>query len=224
MLFDDVKHHNFSFLLSGLLLCILLLPLISGLDIVETALIREFALLQVLLFGVWSMIGDRKWFRIGIVLTVLTGLLTLSSAFIPGIWLSRAITLITLLFLLLSSAFCFKSVFSTGKVDINRLYGAACIYLMLAMIWALMYMLLDSFYGESLTNVNSNHSFWEYLYFSFVTLTTLGYGDIAPVTSAARVLSGFEAVVGQFYLTILVAALVGVHVSQQYSDREHQDK
>jgi len=87
-----------------------------------------------------------------------------------------------------------------------------------------MYMLLDSFYGGSLININSSQPFWEYLYFSFVTLTTLGYGDIAPVTSAARVLSGFEAIVGQFYLTILVAALVGVHVSQQNSDRQQQDK
>jgi hypothetical protein len=52
-----------------------------------------------------------------------------------------------------------------------------------------------------------------------LSLTTLAYGDLAAVTNAARVLSGFEAVVGQFYLTILVAALVGVHVSQQNSDR-----
>lgn len=220
MLFSDVKPHNFSFLLSGLLLCFLLLPLISNLNIVATALITEIAFLLVLLFGVWGMLDDPKWFRIGIILTLLTGILTLISAFNPSPWLYRAIILITLLFLLFSSAFAFKAVFSNGKVDMNRLFGAACIYLMIAMIWALMYMLLDLWQSESLSNLDAREPFWEYLYFSFVTLTTLGYGDMAPVTPAARVLSGFEAVVGQFYLTILVAALVSVHVSQLNSEKQ----
>lgn len=214
MLFEDVKTYNFGFLLAGLLLCMLLLPLISSLDLVATALLTEAAFLLTLLVGVWSLLGSVLWFRIGIALTVLTGLMTIGYAFWPIEWLSHAIALLTLLFLLLSLAIAFRSVFSTGVVDINRLFGAVCIYLMFALIWALMYMLLDSYQSQSLTIVASD-PFWEYLYFSFVTLTTLGYGDIAPVTHPARVLASFEAVVGQFYLTILVAALVGMHVARR---------
>jgi len=209
MLFEDVKTYNFGFLLAGLLLSMVLLPLISGLDLETTALLTETAFLLTLLVGVWSLIGSVLWFRIGVALTVLTGLMTIGHAFWPIEWLSHAIALLTLLFLLVSSAIAFRSVFSTGVVDINRLFGAACIYLMLALIWALLYMLLDSYQSQSLT-VAISDPFWEYLYFSIVTLTTLGYGDIAPVTHAARVLAGFEAIVGQFYLTILVAVLVGM--------------
>ena len=219
MLFENVKSYNFGFLLAGLLLCMLLLPLISGLDLVATALLTEAAFLLTLLVGVWSLLGSVLWFRIGIALTVLTGMITIGRAFWPIEWLSHAIALLTLLFLLLSSAIAFRSVFSPGVVDINRLYGAACIYLMLALIWALLYVLLDSYQGQALTIANSD-PFWEYLYFSIVTLTTLGYGDIAPVTRAARVLTGFEAVVGQFYLTILVAALVGMLVAQRSSGQD----
>ena len=140
--------------------------------------------------------------------------MTIGRAFWPIEWLSHAIALLTLLFLLLSSAIAFRRVFSPSVVDINRLFGAACIYLILALIWALLYMLLDSYQSQSLT-IATSAPFWDYLYLSIVTLTTLGYGDIAPVTPAARVLAGFEEVVGQFYLTILVAALVGMHVAQR---------
>lgn len=219
MLFDNIKSYNFGFLLAGLLLCMLVLPLVSGLGLAATALLTEVAFLLTLLVGVWSLLGSALWFRIGIVLTVLTGLMTIGFAFWPSEWLSHSIALLTLLFLFLSLAIAFRSVFSTGAVDINRLFGAVCIYLIFALIWALLYMLLDSYESQSLTIVASE-PFWDYLYFSFVTLTTLGYGDIAPVTHAARVLAGFEAVVGQFYLTILVAALVGMHVTQRSSGQD----
>ena len=178
------------------------------------ALITQLALFQILLVGVWSMLGDQKSFRIGITLTILSGLLTVIYAFLPYVWLGVLIALITLTFLFFSSYIAFKSVFSIGQININQLYGAACIYLMLALIWAIFYMLIDLFLGPNLSNLNAENAFWEYLYFSFVTLTTLGYGDISPLTPASRVLAGFEAVVGQFYLTILVAALVGLHISQ----------
>jgi len=52
-------------------------------------------------------------------------------------------------------------------------------------------------------------------YFSFVTITTLGYGDITPLTDKASVLAFFEAVIGQIYLVVLVAWLVGMHVSRR---------
>ena len=51
-----------------------------------------------------------------------------------------------------------------------------------------------------------------YLYYSFVTLSTLGYGDITPVSAPTRVLSWFEAVTGELYLAVLIARLVGLHI------------
>ena len=57
-------------------------------------------------------------------------------------------------------------------------------------------------------------------YFSFVTLTTLGYGDISPVTPVARFLVYMEAIVGVFYMAILVASLIGMRVSARQSDHE----
>jgi voltage-gated potassium channel Kch len=56
------------------------------------------------------------------------------------------------------------------------------------------------------------------LYFSPVTLTTLGYGDIVPASRMARILAVLEAMAGQIYLTVLVARLVGLHISHSVSD------
>jgi hypothetical protein len=57
-----------------------------------------------------------------------------------------------------------------------------------------------------------------FVYYSFVTQTTLGYGDITPITAPARSLSLLEAVIGQLYVAVLIARLVGIHIAQ--SSRE----
>ena len=62
----------------------------------------------------------------------------------------------------------------------------------------------------------------DWIYFSFVTLTTLGYGDILPLTFSARSLAYFEAIVGQFYLAVLVAGLVGAYLSEKQSQAPKQ--
>ena len=58
------------------------------------------------------------------------------------------------------------------------------------------------------------------MYFSFVTLTTLGYGDITPVNTFARTLAYLEAAIGQLYLTVLIASLVGIHISTSTQDKQ----
>jgi hypothetical protein len=68
-----------------------------------------------------------------------------------------------------------------------------------------------NFYGASVHNLGD---FRDYLYFSYITLTTTGFGDISPVKPVARLLAYLETVVGSMYLVVVVASLVGMHVSQ----------
>ncbi len=107
-----------------------------------------------------------------------------------------------------------------GHIDVNRLIGAACIYLLSGALWGIVYFLLSvaspgSFAG--IVGETWSEQLNEFIYYSFVTLTTLGYGDISPVLPVARTLCYLEAVVGQFYLTLLVAALVGLHIAGRRS-------
>jgi hypothetical protein len=86
----------------------------------------------------------------------------------------------------------------------------------LGMIWAGLYSTLELLNpgSFSMANVPTGPTSQQFGYFSFTTLTTLGYGDIAPLSGAARAFATLEAMVGQIYLTVLIARLVGAHIAQ----------
>jgi hypothetical protein len=93
------------------------------------------------------------------------------------------------------------------------------VYLFIGFMWAMLFALLDQLqpgsfhFPETWTQGPAGADTARYVYFSFVTLATLGYGDIVPKTVDASGLVVAEAVVGQLYLTVLVARLVGLHLS-----------
>jgi len=101
-------------------------------------------------------------------------------------------------------------------VDSSILSASACVYLLLGLFWCYVYALLDYYFPGSIlpiVEIDIFDNFSRYLYFSFVTLTTLGYGDITPSTKVAQNWVVLEAIIGQFYLTVLVARLVGLYRS-----------
>jgi len=109
-----------------------------------------------------------------------------------------------------------KFIFNEQEVTKEVIYAAVVVYLLLAMMWTFAYLILDYFYPGSFSiPASRSRDTFQYLYFSFVTITTLGYGDVAPLTHKASSLVILEAVVGQMYLVIVVAWLVGMHVSRR---------
>jgi hypothetical protein len=104
-----------------------------------------------------------------------------------------------------------------------------CAYLLLGMVWAMVFSLIEilapgSFLhgGQPLVAILSETRqppISGFIYYSFVTLTTLGYGDITPNSSPAAAFSSLEAVTGQFYIAILVARLVALHIVSGRSKR-----
>ena len=110
-------------------------------------------------------------------------------------------------------------------VSIDTISGGVCVYLLIAVVFALMFGALELLQSGSFAGAITNEiadqppafpvdgGINRLLYFSFVTITTLGYGDILPVTPAARMLCSAEAILGQIYLTIFVARLVGLHIA-----------
>jgi hypothetical protein len=108
------------------------------------------------------------------------------------------------------------------RINSEVLFAVACVYLLFALIWAMGYGIADGLqpgtlaYPEALLGPGEDPSGRGlHAYFSFVTLTTLGYGDITPVTDAGRLLAMLEATLGQLFLVIVVARLVGLHTAQQ---------
>ena len=148
---------------------------------------------------------------------------------LAGIWTNNIIhhttpRLIGCLFLigfsLVIIASIVKKVMVSPEVDFDVICGALCGYLLLAMMWSLIYQVLALVWDGSfvrtggqavvpLSHVPADQDWSSFIYFSFVTITTLGYGDITPGNSPAGHMAALEAVVGQFYMVVLVARLVG---------------
>jgi voltage-gated potassium channel Kch len=107
-------------------------------------------------------------------------------------------------------------IFEQKEVTKDVIAAALIIFLLIALVWTFVYAVLDAVYPGSFSFGAKPHSdVYHFVYFSFVTLTTLGYGDIVPLTERARALVIMEAVVGQIYLVVGVAWLVGMHVSRR---------
>jgi hypothetical protein len=118
-----------------------------------------------------------------------------------------------------------STIMKSKKVTTDTIYASICVYLLLVIIWTMLFSAIEiiepgsflsggapvvDFHGDSV----KRNVFANLIYYSFVTLTTLGYGDITPVSPYARALSSLEAVIGQLYIAVLIAGLVGMHIGQ----------
>ena len=94
------------------------------------------------------------------------------------------------------------------------------VYFLIGFLWSFLYIVVTISDPGSISFPDSELIPGEIFYFSFVTLTTLGYGDITPESMMARNLTIIEATIGQIYLTVLVARLVGLHISEERLSQE----
>ena len=111
-----------------------------------------------------------------------------------------------------------RHVIRADRVDAEMIYGAVACYLLLGLIWTMLYTAIETLQPGSfaLAATNEDAQLWDdLLYYSFVTLTTLGYGDVLPLSPRVRSLAVLEAITGVFYVAILVARLVSLHIRDE---------
>lgn len=184
-----------------------------------------FAFAMLWIFG--SVIATFWTSRRRKVVALITGIIAILSGIIgafPNIPADvfHAVVLVCLIsyaiFVLIAIGSMSHSVFVTDKVDTDRIVGSICIYLLIGMFFAFVFTAIDlinpASFNFGTTGEPELQTFREYLYFSYTTLTTLGYGDMTPQQPLARLLTSFEAMIGPIYLAIMVARLVGMHISQ----------
>jgi hypothetical protein len=115
-----------------------------------------------------------------------------------------------------------KDISAGSRISSEKIFGAVCAYLLIGFLFSSIYVFIalvdpEAFtYSEVLASTleSSPRGQSVFSYFSFVTMSTLGYGDISPVSTAARSCAWIQAVVGQLYLAITIAALVGIHIAR----------
>jgi voltage-gated potassium channel len=182
--------------------------------------------LSLLLMSVLYVFPRRREFKIACVLAVPTlASRWLVFAFHYNVIFLTAVTLCWLCFLILTDMVVLRHVLGATHVTNDTISGAVCGYLLLGLIFAFLYALVGLAYpgsflleGKTIVTDRSRifyqHEVGSLIYYSYVTLATLGYGDIAPKSAPARMLAALEAIAGQFYVAILIARLVSIRYSK----------
>jgi voltage-gated potassium channel len=214
---QTVQQTNFIYLLIALLILLFAIPLADDFNMASAPVVRGLVFSVLLLVGIWSLRGGGRFFTVGMAFVVAGVALNVTTINLHSPFLQFGSILSLIGFLLVAITYTMKQVVISNEISLNRIVGAICIYLLLGIIWAMTYTVVElaspeSFAGFAATREQGWDSEW--LYFSFVTMTTLGYGDILPISATARGLAYIQAVVGQFYIAILVAGLVSAYVSK----------
>lgn len=199
------------YLLLSLILLVLLSPLLEGSLVGTFALTALYSL--VMLTVVYTVSLTRRprivalvWALIGITLLWSDNDDPAHATQVAG--LSAFVLLNTAAIVLV-----FRRIFQSAAVTFDTLCHGVGLYLLLGVTWALTYLLINIVVPEAFADIapSLNSGWSDFLYFSFATLTTLGYGDITPDLPFVRIWAVMEAVVGVLYIAILVARLVSLY-------------
>jgi hypothetical protein len=216
-----VDKNNFSWLFLALLFFLIGVPVADDLGLLARPGIRALFFSALLAIGIWSLRGAGRAYSLGRGLAIGGIVLNVLAANIASQFLIYASFAAFFGFLLIAILHSLKHVVFAREISVNRLVGAVCIYLLLGVIWSIAYTVIDMLHPDSFQGILLQAGgAWdsEWLYFSFVTMTTLGYGDISPISSTARGLAYMQSVFGQFYIAILVAGLVSAYILGRQSD------
>ena len=211
----------------NLLIYILVLIAIQPLDeaIGEFGLLLDIIITFILISAIYAISHKNKLTIIGTLLAVPLLASMWTKQLLEIRWMQIPETIFGLAFFIFIIVIILKFIFNEDEINRDLIAGAAAVYLLLAIAWAYAYRAIEVLQPGSFALADAqNVSYAVALYYSFVTITTLGYGDIFPVTTAAKSCAILEAIVGQLYLVITIALLVGVHVSQTLAKKSSANK
>ena len=175
-----------------------------------------------LIFTLWALNLPKRIFVFCVIMAALIFALELGLKLLPHgagyVDTAFATWIVYAVFITACVIFMIKRIFLSRYVAFDTIVGGINIYLLLAFIWAIFYHLIN-FFDPNAFNVHGDMSTTRLLYFSYTTISTLGSGDILPINKYLMTLRFFEAIVGQFYVAIFMAMLVGAYISGRNSSK-----
>ncbi|WP_415405772.1 potassium channel family protein [Sulfurovum sp. CS9] len=176
-----------------------------------------------LVISIKSLKIERTWKWAVYALIVFYVLLTALGKFFGHQAYIYLILMILLIFFIGSFASAAKQVLFVGDIDGNKIIGSLSLYLLLGLMWTVIYLLLLAMDPSAFSGVeaaNWQQGFSRIAYYSFVTLTTLGYGDILPTNHVAEFFVYMEAIIGVFYMAIIVSSLISLRLAAIQDEKQ----
>ena len=214
---------NFAYLLISLLGFLVLTAFLAQYPIIGGDQVLMFLIEGTLIVGIWSLVQQRFRFVFGLILIAIGAINIILEMIIHHSWAHYVNLIVGLSFYLFTTVIAFKALLTGNRIDLNMLMGSICVYILVGISWSIFYYFESVIHPGAFNGIiagGSKQQFTELLYYSYVTLSTLGYGDVTPVTPIARTLAFLEALFGQFYIAILVASFVGMHIARSHKNTE----
>jgi hypothetical protein len=204
--------NQFLTLLISLVALILVFPVVDALGF--GGWIFEMFSSGILLSAVYAVSERRGSFVVTLLLAAPALVATWVSEATGWLWLDFLAKVLSVVALMLVVGLLLAHVLKSERVNKEKIFAALSAYLLIGFIWALLFGIVEFLLPGSFRLTGDQVADQGVrVYYSFVTLTTLGYGDIVPITGVARSLAVLEALIGQLYLTVLVARLVGLYIA-----------
>jgi hypothetical protein len=218
---------KFLVLLLSLILLLVIFPVLHGAFegrlVVDVLVTIIFLAALVVVFAQGYLRGLALLLGIPTLVGIWTGYVFPGASGLP---LTLGFHIVAALFLGFTVAVILRTCFQEARVSTDSVYGAFCGYLLVGLAFGHLYCVVEAVtpgsFLEKETVVmplqHQNRLRFLFTYFSFATLTTVGFGDVTPAREMARALAVVQAVMGQFYIAVLIAALIGKRVSQAPPD------
>jgi voltage-gated potassium channel Kch len=217
--------NNFIYLFFSLLGFLFSAALMAEFSDVLSQDIFSLVTLVMLVLSIKSLKPEKTWKRSVYLLIAIFVVLTILQKFFDHQFYIYLTLIILLMFFIVSFSTAARQVLLVGKVDRNKIMGSLSLYLLLGLIWTMIYLILlyiDPTVFSGLEITHWKESFSRVSYYSFVTLTTLGYGDILPTDRVAEFFVYLEAIIGVFYMAIIVASLISLRMAALQKENEEQ--
>lgn len=211
--------HSFLILLIFLIATFTIYPFLGNYFLSQIAFKILFSL--ILIGAVYVLSSKKSIFLLGIVFMIPTLVFNWISYLLPHASTFILLDVFSILFWFFILRTMIRSIFRQ-KDFTESLFGSLCVYFIIGLLFADMFSLIENIYPGSFSYafgmkeipLQNVRQIQQFIYFSFVTLTTLGYGDITPLILPAKFLSILEAILGQLYIAVMIGRFVGISLQK----------